>query len=72
MQVIRPARQKPIEYSISVASSYWVITHNLGYKPNVQVYNSLDELIIVAVKHLSVNQLAITFNSANTGKVRLT
>ena len=53
-------------------SSEWVVTHNLGYKPLVQVVLSDNFQIIPAeIEHTSAAELAIRFSSSQIGTARL-
>lgn len=57
----------------SSPSASWLINHNLGRYPLCQVLIDIDgdtfpELVIADVEHNSVNQTAITFPSAQTGR----
>lgn len=54
----------------SSASAVWTITHNLGYKPVVQSWNSADDVISGTIHHVSANQLTITFSTAQSGGAR--
>lgn len=45
----------------------WTITHNLGYKPVVQTWNSSDDVIVGTIHHVSVNQLTVLFSSGQSG-----
>lgn len=49
------------------ASASWVISHNLGRYPSVQVYDSANNLIMVEVSHGSLVQTTITVNPATSG-----
>lgn len=45
----------------------WVIDHNLGFYPNVQVYDSDYEEIFADVKHPSSNQTEVNFTGTTAG-----
>lgn len=45
----------------------WVINHNLGFYPNVQVYDSNYEEIFADVKHQSTNETLVEFTGTTTG-----
>ena len=55
----------------NVASTTWVIAHNLGYYPIVRVFIGTQEVQPASIVHDSVNQLTITFTSAQVGYARL-
>lgn len=58
-------------YTQSTPATVWVINHNLGYKPLVEVFDSTDTLFDANVMHASVNQTIITLNVAASGWARL-
>lgn len=49
-------------------ASVWTITHNLGYRPQVQVFDSLDREVLGDVLHIDVNTLTVTFTAGFSGK----
>lgn len=55
----------------STPSSNWIINHNLGYNPIVQVFNSGSMEIDCAIVHISNNQVQIPLVTAITGFARL-
>lgn len=48
-------------------SASWVITHNLGFRPNVTVFTSANQMVEGDVVHDSLNQLTITFSAGFSG-----
>ncbi|HRH61219.1 MAG TPA: hypothetical protein PL045_11645, partial [Chitinophagaceae bacterium] len=46
-----------------------IVTHNLGYKPFVQVLDADDVLIGCTVTHDSNNQFTVTFDGATSGTI---
>lgn len=54
-------------YHISPAQSVWLITHDLGFNPNVTTTNDAGEEIVGLVEYLSDNTLQITFSEAVSG-----
>lgn len=58
-------------YVQSSPSNNWIINHNLGYKPVVQVFNSGNMEIECAIVHVSNNQVQVPLVSAITGYARL-
>jgi hypothetical protein len=54
----------------SSPNTTWTITHNLGYKPNVQAYNSSNDVINGTVHHVNTNQCTIVFSSSQSGGAR--
>ena len=55
----------------SVASSTWVITHNLGYRPAVDVIDSSGSVLLAEITHQSANALTVTFAGETSGIARL-
>ena len=55
----------------SGANTVWVITHNLGYHPIVRIFIGNSEVQPLSVVHNTVNQVTITFNTAQVGYARL-
>jgi hypothetical protein len=49
-------------------SAVWTVTHNLGFRPNVQAVDTLDRVMIGDVEHVSANELTISFAVAVSGK----
>ena len=52
----------------SLATDTWVVAHNLGKYPAVQVVDSSGQMVIGDVIHDSVNQLTITFSAIFSGE----
>lgn len=52
-------------------ATVWTINHNLGYQPLVQTFTPGGVEIVGDVLNVSVNQVTVTFNSAQTGSARL-
>lgn len=51
----------------AVASDFWTIDHNLGYRPAVTSYDTADDQIIGNVDHVTANSLTIEFTTAVSG-----
>lgn len=58
-------------FTQGVASAVWTITHNKGYYPIVQSWNSTGLVINGTIQHVSINQLTITFATPQSGGARL-
>lgn len=56
----------------SSASNTWVINHNLGYKPVVQVYSVGGAEVEAEILHSTINQVQVLFNASYAGYARLT
>ena len=77
VEVIHPGPQGPaggVSYIHQQAtpSSSWVINHNLGYRPAVELLDAGSQEIDGEVAHPSVNQTVVTLNPATAGLARLT
>ena len=59
-------------YNQATAASEWTITHNLGFKPSVQAFDTGSQQIEGLVTHLSINTTAIVFVVPVAGFARLT
>jgi hypothetical protein len=59
------------EHYQTSSSTTWVITHGLGYEPIVRVFVGNQEVQPDSIVHDSLNQVTITFSSAQTGFARL-
>lgn len=55
----------------SAASVQWVVTHNLGFKPNVTVLDSAGDIVDGHIIHNSVNQLTLQFSAPISGTAQL-
>lgn len=58
-------------YTQDVASSSWVITHNLGFYPNIVVKDSANSVVEGEIDYDSANQVTLTFQSAFSGMAYL-
>jgi hypothetical protein len=52
------------------AASTWIVNHNLGREPAIQVLTPGGMEMEAAVVHVSVNQAQINFASPQTGRIR--
>jgi hypothetical protein len=55
----------------SATSSQWTVTHNLGFKPNVTVFNSAGDIVEGHIIHNSINQLTLQFSATMSGVAQL-
>ena len=53
------------------ASNVWSLTHNLGFYPTVNVFDTANSLVEGAIEHTNKNALTITFSVAITGTANL-
>ena len=52
-------------------SSTWTITHNLNFKPSVNVFDSAGTMVEGSVTHTNANSLTITFSATISGIAHL-
>jgi hypothetical protein len=55
----------------STAATQWVILHNLGYHPIVRVFVGNQEVQPLSIVHDSLNQVTVSFTSAQAGYAKL-
>lgn len=55
----------------SATSATWTIPHNLGFYPNVTVFDSGGSMVEGSVTHTTINTLTITFSATISGKAHL-
>jgi hypothetical protein len=71
-EITGPAGAPAYVHNQSTQAGTWVINHNLGYRPSVEVFDSGSSEIIAEVVHPTVNQAVVTVNPATAGFARLT
>lgn len=59
------------DFSQASASDYWLINHNLGFRPTVGVFDSAGVEVEAEVQHLNANQVAVSFSTPLAGIARL-
>ena len=59
------------EHIQNVASATWVITHNLGFKPNVTIIDSAGTIYEGEIAYTNTNSLTVSFSAAFSGKAFL-
>lgn len=52
-------------------SDSWLINHNLGFRPSVDLFTTGGMEMLGEVVHISVNQTVVNFNGAIAGFARL-
>lgn len=52
-------------------SNSWVIAHNLGYYPNIQIFDSGSNLVEGDVVHTDANTVTVGFSTGITGTAYL-
>jgi hypothetical protein len=55
------------EFTQGTPSALWTVVHNLGFYPNIQVFDSAHDEVEGDVVHVSINELTITFSAAFSG-----
>lgn len=59
----------PYIHDQSSASAEWIVNHNFGYKPVIDILDAADREIEADVIHISDNQTRVYFNQPKMGKV---
>ena len=59
------------EHIQNSVSSSWVITHNLGFKPNVTVVDSAGTIYEGEITYTNLNSLTVSFSQGFSGKAYL-
>lgn len=54
----------------SVDSDLWTVNHNLGYRPDTEVFSVGGEKILAEVLHTSLNQALVYWSAPKSGSVR--
>ena len=57
-----------VETSVTATTSQ-VVSHNLGYRPIVQVVDSAGFVLDAQIQHLNTNQFQVTFNATQSGSI---
>lgn len=57
----------PIEYVQSSSSDEWIINHNLGWRPLIQIFSSGMVEVEADVRHMSDNQARVYFGAPVAG-----
>lgn len=58
-------------HSQSTPADTWVVTHNLGFHPNVTIVDSANSVVIGGVTYNSLNQLTLDFAAGFSGSAYL-
>lgn len=61
-----------LDHFQSAAQATWVIPHNFGRRPSVNVFDSGGEEVFATVAHLDINVVQIDFSVAVSGRAILT
>lgn len=76
VEIIHPGPQGPAGafyvHQQATPSPTWIINHNLGYRPSVELLDTGSQEIDGEIAHPSVNQTVVTLNPATAGIARLT
>lgn len=51
----------------SIATSSWIISHNMGYRPNVYTVNGINEQVVGQIIHQDTNNLSVNFSLSISG-----
>ena len=68
---IKENKDKHYTHNQAVASSEWIITHNLNKYPSIEVVDSGGSMVIGDVTYNNTNQITIKFSAAFSGKAFL-
>jgi hypothetical protein len=70
---VGPINQPNVAYTHTqgTSSATWVITHNLGWKPNVTVQDSGGSIVEGEIAYTNTMSLTITFTGAFSGNAYL-
>lgn len=52
----------------SIASSSWIVNHNLGFKPVIVIFDSSGNAVIGDIFHNNLNQAILTFSAPFGGE----
>lgn len=55
------------DHTQSSASAQWIVNHNAGFRPDVEVRNSAGGVVGAEVLHVNVNQTWIMFSAPQIG-----
>ena len=66
-----PSGAAAFVFTQPTAAATWIINHNLGYRPSVELLDAGSQEIDGDVAHPSVNQTVVTLNPASAGLARL-
>ncbi len=64
--------QRSFDITFSSPSLTWVVNHNLGVRPSIDVFSDGGVKMLAKVEHVSINQAIVSFNSLTTGFVTVT
>lgn len=51
-----------------VPANTWTINHNLGYYPNITVFDSTERSILTQIEHVNINSSIVHNDAAFSGK----
>lgn len=62
---------KPFTFTQATPLAVWVIDHNLGHRPDVDVYSQSGQLVRCDVDHPTVNRTVLSFSIPFVGSANL-
>ena len=65
-----PAGAGGFDHTQATPASEWVVNHNLGFRPSVEILNAGGSEVEAEVLHMSVNQVRLYFTMALAGSAR--
>ena len=69
---INGAASTRFRHDQTASSATWTVNHNLGFRPQCEVFSPGWVQIEAAILHVTDNQTSITFNTAQTGQAIFT
>jgi hypothetical protein len=57
-----PGNDGHFEFTSSEPESLWIISHNLGFRPNVTSFDDEGNVVVGAIVHINNNVLSIDFS----------
>lgn len=67
--ILDAATGRAIEVEFQLASVNWQVLHNKGYRPAVNVFDTLGNFVIASVEHISINEFHVNFMNPQQGFV---
>ena len=62
-----PGVSQRFDFTQSTPSDTWVIAHNLGKRPEIQVLDTAGNVLMAPVQHQSVNLAIVSLNPPTAG-----
>jgi hypothetical protein len=59
------------EFEQTEPAAVWIITHNLGFRPNITVFDQDNNVLVGAILHINSNVVSIDFGIEISGSAYL-